>query len=1269
MKKGIIFILVLMFAVSWAFAEKAAPIQYDPANYPTPRQGGDTVANATVIGSLPYNDIGTTSGYTDDYDEVCPYTGSTSPDVVYSFTPSGDVTNVWMSLCGAATDYDTKLYIYENSVTPGAPYACNDDECPGYLSEFNQVNTPGFMFTGGNTYYIVVDGYGGGSGTYQLDITGDASTIAYTIELTDDFGDGWNGGYMDVTVAGVVVLDNIACAGSGPDIFGFDVNAGDLVELDFVAGGWAYECAYYVYDETAALVVSSGDGGVEPDAHVEFIVAGGATQNPAQNLSVTELGYATWEAPSGPATSEWLQYDIDNMGFGGIGAEAVDYSLIWASKWVPADLTAYSPGYVLTVMVNQLDPVGDYVTEVRVLSGDGLTTLYAQDVTGTLVNGWNEIVLDSAVPFDNTENLWIAMYAERIGGTYNEPTSDVATVMLDRYDYFAYNGAPWTSINLEFGIDYQGWMLRGFVSTDPAGRGVALEHANLSKGNYANYSGSTPTGKGMIKVDANHEYEKFNDKILREFNTDTRDLLGYNVYLDGVFIEFVTELYYQYTGLVDGETYLSEVTALYDEGESDPISYTFTYLPVVTNPPQNLSVTELGLATWEAPIGPAISEWLQYDIDNLGFSGIGAVTADYSLIWASKWVPADLTPYTTGYVTKVLVNQYTDPTGVDYVTEVRILSGDGTNILYAQDVTGQLTAGWNEVILNDAVPFDNTENLWIAMYVERPVSCTANEPTSDVETVMLDRYDYFAYDGGPWTTINIEYGIDYQGWMLRGYVSTDPAGRSVALGHVDKKGYYTEYSGSHPTGNGMIKPDASYEHIRYEGNTATRDFLGYNVYLDGVFVEFVTELYYEYTGLVNGETYLSEVTALYDEGESTAIDYTFIYISDPVYDPPTAVAVDDYEGIVTWAAPAVGGVIIEDNFDSYTVGDHIAEVSSDWGTWTPGGAGGSEDGVISDAQALSPSNSLLIEGTNDQLLIMDDYTSGVYTMELDLYIPAGFCGYWNLQKTSTPGDEWGIQIMFDVTGEAVVDAGAAAAATFTFAFDTWIHQEVIVDLDSDLATYYTDGVEIIQYPWTLGTGGGSIPAFGGLNLYAWASTGNSPQCYFDNVVLSSGTTRDLTGYNVYLDDMGTILETVGADVFAFTYSDLVFDQDYVAGVSAIYDDGGESDIVEVPFTYTGLDAGNVIVAVTKLNGNYPNPFNPVTNIAYSIKEAGKVTLHVYNIKGQLVKTLVNDVRETGNYTVTWNGRDNTNKSVASGVYFYKMKAQNYNNTKKMILMK
>ncbi len=85
--------------------------------------------------------------------------------------------------------------------------------------------------------------------------------------------------------------------------------------------------------------------------------------------------------------------------------------------------------------------------------------------------------------------------------------------------------------------------------------------------------------------------------------------------------------------------------------------------------------------------------------------------------------------------------------------------------------------------------------------------------------------------------------------------------------------------------------------------------------------------------------------------------------------------------------------------------------------------------------------------------------------------------------------------------------------------------------------------------------------------------------------------------------------------------------------------------------------------------NYPNPFNPTTTIIFSIPEASKVDLSVYNIKGQKVKTLVNESIPAGEQSIIWNGRDSNGKRVGSGVYFYKMEAGDFQKVKKMILIK
>ncbi|MDP8220365.1 MAG: T9SS type A sorting domain-containing protein [Candidatus Stygibacter frigidus] len=163
------------------------------------------------------------------------------------------------------------------------------------------------------------------------------------------------------------------------------------------------------------------------------------------------------------------------------------------------------------------------------------------------------------------------------------------------------------------------------------------------------------------------------------------------------------------------------------------------------------------------------------------------------------------------------------------------------------------------------------------------------------------------------------------------------------------------------------------------------------------------------------------------------------------------------------------------------------------------------------------------------------------------------------------------------------------------------------------------------------------------------------------------TDRELTGYNVWLNDVQQ--NTALVTDLEYQLTGLENGIMYVAGVSAVYDDPGESDIIEVPFTYSGVGADNDFQLVTELGGNYPNPFNPTTQIKFSLKDNSRVELQIYNIKGQLVKTLVDEDLEADFYQFTWYGTDNANRQVSSGVYFYKMKAGKFISTKKMILMK
>jgi len=111
-------------------------------------------------------------------------------------------------------------------------------------------------------------------------------------------------------------------------------------------------------------------------------------------------------------------------------------------------------------------------------------------------------------------------------------------------------------------------------------------------------------------------------------------------------------------------------------------------------------------------------------------------------------------------------------------------------------------------------------------------------------------------------------------------------------------------------------------------------------------------------------------------------------------------------------------------------------------------------------------------------------------------------------------------------------------------------------------------------------------------------------------------------------------------------------EDTVLNVS-LYSNIYESNVeLEIEANLTSVDEIDLIEPINSVGMNYPNPFNPDTTIEYSVKETCLVRIEVYNIKGQLVKTLVNEEKIAGQHLIQWHGDDNRGRTVASGVYFY-----------------
>jgi len=269
------------------------------------RVGGEDIATALPIPALPYYDTGDTCGFIDDYDEVCPFTGSTSPDVVYSFTPAADIC-VTIDLC--TSEYDTKVYVYENAWTPGAPFACNDDgDCSlSYRSKIEQL-----FLAGGNTYYIVVDGYGGGCGVYYMDIFEvdcpvfcDATCPPGGIPegepiCGDDYEDMFNGGCNSITPVFSHVSDgDVICGESGTYIFeGSDYRDTDWYEIGMGSAGTLSMTCCADFPLLMFIIQAAGPGDCSSYTILTSITAE-ANEEVTLSADVGNGWYWLWVGPS-----------------------------------------------------------------------------------------------------------------------------------------------------------------------------------------------------------------------------------------------------------------------------------------------------------------------------------------------------------------------------------------------------------------------------------------------------------------------------------------------------------------------------------------------------------------------------------------------------------------------------------------------------------------------------------------------------------------------------------------------------------------------------------------------------------------------------------------------------------------------------------------------------------------------------------------------------------------------------------------------------------
>ncbi|HHV36528.1 MAG TPA: choice-of-anchor D domain-containing protein [Candidatus Cloacimonetes bacterium] len=660
-------------------------------------------------------------------------------------------------------------------------------------------------------------------------------------------------------------------------------------------------------------------------------------------------------------------------------------------------------------------------------------------------------------------------------------------------------------------------------------------------------------------------------------------------------------------------------------------------------PPTNLQADVDGMdvtLTWDPP---ATGDWISWCYHDAISNSFGL---DFPIVFdvAHRYDASDLIAYQGSAITKVSFV----PHESQCIYTIKLWTGTSpaapTTLVHIQEVSSPVIGQWNEVMLTMPVSIPADNGLWIGYECNPqtgfPAGCD-NGPQLSGKGNMIRL--------GGWSELTeIERTYTYN-WSIRAYVDTEVR----ELVHADQPQSLTSNTTQHIT-----------------ESAKTRARTGYNLYRDEELIGSVDEgeeLIYTDTVPEYG-TYSYTVTAVYDGGESIPagpVEVTTTYLEPP---SNLSYSIDENNVILNWIAPAGH--------------DHAP--------------------MIAPSPAVLMGYKVYRDG-----VFLDSINDPTFTTYTQYAVPNGYYEYGITAVYDTGESQMArVEVEIDHNLEAIAfQDGFESYPDFAVAFDPW----TLIDQDES-SSYGFFGIEfpgnatafafMIFNPSRTLPPIVEIPPFEGDKMAAAFAAVNGPnddylispriQLGDNSIVKFHARSRtaalglekfkvavstlpdpnNLDGYSYVSGDDCVLAPT---DWTEFTYDISSYDNQQVfIAIHCISHDTSvfyvDNFSVRVGNTTSAEDDISP-AATTQLNGNYPNPFNPETTISYNMKEAGAVSIDIYNIKGQLVKHLVKGEMPPGEHRVVWNGRDNNNRAVASGVYFLKMNAGDYSASRKMIMMK
>lgn len=202
---------------------------------------------------------------------------------------------------------------------------------------------------------------------------------------------------------------------------------------------------------------------------------------------------------------------------------------------------------------------------------------------------------------------------------------------------------------------------------------------------------------------------------------------------------------------------------------------------------------------------------------------------------------------------------------------------------------------------------------------------------------------------------------------------------------------------------------------------------------------------------------------------------------------------------------------INENFDSYTANGFAAVQSPFLNTWTmnPGSA---EDAPVSNEVANSGANSMRINNASQDIVVpIGPFTSGLYTVEFHMYIPEGSGGYFNILHNWPAPYQWACQVYFGAGGAINWTAGGTPGQGASFPHAQWFKVLATINMDTDLATMNINNVDIFSFQFSLDDSNGMQGAnqLAAVNFYGAAAQGSTPFYYIDDIKVT-----DVNGVSV-----------------------------------------------------------------------------------------------------------------------------------------------------------